>query len=260
MRSEVAQAVVAPLAGMSELSTAAELLGEIWSTPKDQYPVTPELMRALSHAGGYVSGAWLGDRLVGVSVGFLGLDDGRPLLHSHISGVDPAHQGARIGYALKQHQRQWALDRGIDIIEWTFDPLVRRNAYFNLAKLGAVVTEFEADFYGPMHDGFNAGDETDRVVARWRITATQPEAIDSSGAPAILSVTDDGRPVADGSSAPVLRAWIPEDHIAMRDSDPARARDWRLAVRDTVGAALRRGYTATAMTRDGWYTLVKAAQ
>jgi predicted GNAT superfamily acetyltransferase len=63
--------------------------------------------------------------------------------------------------------------------------------------------------------------------------------------------------VADGSSAPVLRAWIPEDHVAMRETDPAAANDWRLAVRETVGAALSRGYVATAMTRDGWYTLVK---
>src|SRR5581483_2093267 len=122
---------------------------------------------------------------------------------------------------------------------------------FNLAKLGAVVAGFEADFYGHMRDELNAGDETDRAVARWNLAAPPRPAVDSADAPVILSVNGDGRPVADASTAPVVRAWVPEDHVAMRETDPVAARDWRRALRETVGAALRRGYVATGMTRDG---------
>ncbi|MBV9935725.1 MAG: GNAT family N-acetyltransferase, partial [Actinobacteria bacterium] len=137
MRAEVAQAVVRPLADMDELAAAADVLASIWGTADGQYPLAPETLRALSHAGNYVAGAWLGEELVAVSAGFIGLHDGKPHLHSHISGVARAHQGTHIGFDLKQHQREWALAHGIDVIEWTFDPLVRRNAYFNLTKLGA---------------------------------------------------------------------------------------------------------------------------
>lgn len=257
MKAEVARALVRPLDGMDELTAAADLLARIWGTADGQHPLAPETLRALSHAGSYVAGAWLGDELVAVSAGFLGLHDGAMHLHSHISGVARAHQGTHIGLALKQHQREWARERGIDVIEWTFDPLVRRNAYFNLTKLGAVVVGFEPDFYGDMLDELNAGDHTDRAVARWLVKAPTREPVDSASAPAILRPDDDGKPVAADSSAPVLRAWIPEDHAALREADPAAATAWRLALRETVGAAIRRGYVATGMTRDGWYTLVK---
>jgi predicted GNAT superfamily acetyltransferase len=259
MKAEVAQALVRPLAGMGELAAAADLLADIWGYPTDQYPITPEMLRALAHSGNYVAGAWVRDELVAASAGFIGLHDGAVHLHSHISGVAPSHQGSHVGYALKQHQRSWALERDITVIEWTFDPLVRRNAYFNLTKLGAVVVGFEADFYGSMRDALNLGEETDRAVARWDLTATAPDPVDVTDAAVILRADDDGRPVADAGSTPVLRAWIPEDNLTLRDDDPALARGWRLALRETVGAALRRGYVATAMTRDGWYTLVKGA-
>ena len=258
MKAEVVQALVRPLAEMGELGAAADLLADIWGYPPEQYPITPEMLRALAHSGNYVSGAWLGDELIGVSAGFLGLQGGETHLHSHISGVARRHQGSHVGYAIKQHQRAWALEHEIHVIEWTFDPLVRRNAYFNLTKLGAVVVDYEAAFYGSMRDALNAGEETDRAVARWELTAAPAAAADVTGAAVILSPDDDGRPVADAASTAVVRAWIPEDNVALRERDPALARDWRLALRETVGAALRRGYVATGMSRDGWYTLERA--
>jgi predicted GNAT superfamily acetyltransferase len=245
---------------MRELGGAADLLADIWGYPQDQGPITPEMLRALTHSGNYVAGAWIGDKLIGASAGFVGLNDGHIHLHSHISGVARGYQGAHVGYSLKQHQREWALERGITTIEWTFDPLVRRNAYFNLTKLGADVVDFEADFYGSMRDALNAGEETDRAVVRWDLTGAPATPVDVGGAAVILSPDDDGRPVADAGSTSVLRAWIPEDNVAMRERDPRLARDWRLALRETVGSALRRGYVATGMTRDGWYTLTKETQ
>ena len=261
MKAAVAETVVRPLVEMDELARAADLLAAIWGFPQDQGPVPPELLRALAHSGNYVAGAWSDGALIGASAGFLGKHDNDtgPHLHSHISGVAPQHQGSHVGYALKQHQRSWALERDVSTIEWTFDPLVRRNAYFNLAKLGATIVAFERDFYGAMRDALNAGDETDRAVVRWDLEAPATEPVDGQGAAVILQADDHGRPVADASVAPVLRAWIPENNLVLRDRDPALARGWRQALRETVGAALQRGYVATEMTRDGWYTLVTDA-
>jgi predicted GNAT superfamily acetyltransferase len=259
MDTAVTQTVVRPLVEMHELSAASDLLAAIWGFPPDQGPVTPELLRAFVHTDNYVAGAWHDGVLVGASAGFLGRHPGEDAvhLHSHISGVASDRQGGAVGYALKQHQRSWALERGIGVIEWTFDPLVRRNAYFNVSKLGALIVGFEADFYGPMRDAINAGDETDRAVARWDLQAPSRPPVDVDGAAVILRADGSGRPVADRVDGPVLRAWIPEDRQALRDTDPALARGWRHALRETVGRALRRGYVAVGMTRDGWYTLVE---
>ena len=244
------------LTEMDELTAAADLLAAIWGYPPDQGPVTPELLRALAHSANYVAGAFDGDELVGASAGFLGRhagDDGVHL-HSHISGVERRHQGGNVGFAIKQHQRDWALARGIDVIEWTFDPLVRRNAYFNLAKLGARVVGSEAQFYGVMRDAVNAGDETDRAVVRWSLDETRSSSTGGTGV-VVLRSGEDGRPVVAKADADVLKAWVPEDVVELRRRHPERALAWRGALRDTLGAAVADGYAATAISRDGWYTL-----
>jgi predicted GNAT superfamily acetyltransferase len=262
MKAVVAETVVRPLVEMDELTGAAHLLAGIWGYPQDQGPVTPEMLRALAHSGNYVAGAWSDGELIGASAGFLGRHaEGADLhLHSHISGVAVEHQGSRVGYAIKQHQREWAIERAITTIEWTFDPLVRRNAYFNLAKLGAMVVGYEVDFYGPMRDAINAGEETDRAVVRWDLAPSARTVADDSDAAVILRADESGRPVADAGTSAVLRAWIPEDNLALRQRDPALARGWRQALRETFGAALQRGYVASDMTRDGWYTLRNGGQ
>jgi predicted GNAT superfamily acetyltransferase len=246
--------MIRALTEMDELSAAADLLASIWGYPPDQGPVTPELLRALAHSGNYVAGAWDGDALVGASAGFLGRHGEELHLHSHISGVAPVHQGGSVGFAIKQHQREWALERGITVIEWTFDPLVRRNAYFNLAKLGARIVGYQAHFYGPMRDAVNAGDETDRAVVSWRLDRPEPAPASGAGI-VVLRADESGLPVVDKSDGDVLEAWVPEDVVAMRRDDPETALAWRGALRDTLGAAVGDGYVATGMTRDGWYTL-----
>lgn len=242
---------VRSLVDMDELTRAADLLAEVWGYPPGQLPVTPELLRALEHAGNYVSGAFVDGALVGASAGFFGRHGDDGFLHSHITGVLPAHQGRDIGFALKQHQREWCLDRGVTTVEWTFDPLIRRNAYFNLTRLGALIVGYEPDLYGAMRDAVNAGEETDRVVVRWDLDVGR--AIATSGGDVILRGGDDGAPVITNSDEPVLRAWIPDDYVR----DRAQLPGWRRAVRDSVGAAISRGYVAVHMTRDGWYTLLR---
>jgi predicted GNAT superfamily acetyltransferase len=237
---------------MDDLNGAADLLATIWALPDGQLPVAPALLRALEHSGNYVAGAFVDGRLVGSSVAWLGRRGDELILHSHITGIAPDCQGAHIGYTLKQHQREWALVRGVAIIEWTFDPLIRRNAYFNLARLGATIVGFEEDLYGPMDDPMNAGEATDRAAVRWDLRApTAP--LDASHAPVILSADAAGSPVCAEDGADVVRAWIPENYVR----DRAQLGGWRAAFRETVGAAIGRGYEAVGMTRDGWYTLIR---
>src|SRR5262249_19079167 len=129
---------------------------------------------------------------------------------SHITGVDRTGQSAGVGYALKQHQRAWALARGIPAVRWTYDPLVRRNAYFNLHKLGAAAREYLPDFYGAMDDGTNTGDTTDRLYVSWEPTSPAAVAaargdvigfdaatVRDAGAAVVLDRVDD-EPVASG--------------------------------------------------------------
>ncbi|MEV7013173.1 hypothetical protein AB0N02_42270, partial [Streptosporangium sp. NPDC051022] len=124
---------IAELSGIGDFEGVRRLFDDIWQSDPGNAPISVELMRALSHAGNYVAGAYDGERLVGASVAFLAAPVGRAL-HSHVTG---AAAGRGAGLALKLHQRAWALERGLDRITWTYDPLVRRNAHFNLVKLGA---------------------------------------------------------------------------------------------------------------------------
>jgi predicted GNAT superfamily acetyltransferase len=126
---------VRTLHDLAALREAESLYCAVWRTDDGSPPVTAELMRALAHAGGYVSGGYDGERMVASGMGFLTGD--RHGLHSHIAAVLPDAHGRGIGWALKLHQRAWALSNGLQTISWTFDPLLRRNAWFNIAKLGA---------------------------------------------------------------------------------------------------------------------------
>jgi predicted GNAT superfamily acetyltransferase len=197
----VAQGVeIRTVDGVDEVREVEALFADIWHTTVERPPVNADVLRALAHTGCYVAGAFDGDgRLVGASAGFFGGGRDDLHLHSHITGVAPDVQGRHIGLALKLHQRQWCLDRGVDAVTWTFDPLVRRNAWFNLHRLGADVVEFAPDFYGDMVDGINAGAASDRCVVRWRLRDAAPR-------PAVVPGDDDVLVPAERSSRAALRA------------------------------------------------------
>jgi predicted GNAT superfamily acetyltransferase len=245
-----------------------DLFAAVWGLPAGAQFTPPPLLMVMAHAGNYLVAAYDddhgggGDRMVAASMAFLGMKDRQPILHSHITGVVPDLQGRAIGFALKQHQRAWCLARGIATVEWTFDPLVRRNGYFNLEKLGAAITAYYTDFYGAMHDGINQGDDSDRCLVRWDLTLARarvdPAVLDQ--AEVILS-DEGGRPsaLAAPGRAAVELAYVPEDIVALRETDPGAARAWRTALRDTMGAAVAAGYHATAMTKDGAYVLTREA-
>lgn len=246
------------------IRAACALFDRVWG-PVDQ-PVMPvNLCRAIGHAGGYVVGASAGGELIGASVAFFGRDGAQPVLHSHITGAVPGVQGRGVGFALKLHQRAWSLERGVPVVVWTFDPLVARNAYFNLRKLGVVVSAYHPDFYGTMDDAYNGGDATDRCVATWQLDGVRAPAPESggprfhaSGAVTVLDIDGTGRPVIGaGPRGAVLRMRTPTDYHALRQRDRPRADAWRLAVRDVLGGAIERGYVAVDADADGTWTLVR---
>jgi predicted GNAT superfamily acetyltransferase len=238
--------------------TLADLFIEIWETSHRHAPMSPDLLCALSFTDQYVALARSEGAVVGGSAGFFAADEHGIQLHSHITGVRAAAQGRRIGYALKLHQRAWAAEHGLGRISWTFDPLVRRNAYFNLTKLGAAPARYIVNAYGDMADGLNAGEPSDRFLVEWEVAppSAPRAAADPSDADVVLACGPGGEPVATEPAGGTVRAaWVPEDIMVLRRAQPALAHSWRLAVRDALTAAAADGFTATAMTRDGWYVL-----
>ncbi len=251
---------IVPLDDIEALTAASALIADVWKTG-DESQLPAELMRALTHAGNYAAGAYANGGLVGVIVGFLGRDDDGIFLHSHILGVSKRHRGAYVGFALKQDQRAWSLARGIRKVTWTFDPLVRRNAHFNLQKLGASAAEYHERFYGAMMDGINAGDESDRLLIVWQLDAARAVEAASSrlaeppGEGNVALAADGDEPQRGEITGDVVLCQTPDDIIALRNTDPAGALRWRVALRETLGAALHDGYGVAGFTRAGWYVL-----
>lgn len=248
---------------LEELAAVDELFAAIWGGAPA--PMPANLLRALASAGSYLVGAF--DRgggatrptMLAACVGFWGPPD-QPGLHSHIAGVAPVARGRELGTALKLHQRADALRHGVRTITWTYDPLIARNAHFNLRKLGARASTYAVNYYGEMPDAINAGDETDRVVVHWELDSPTARAA-CDGAPA-------ERPVADGFS-PVLLVGpkqdpvmaepagdrvsvaVPPDAEGLRRADPAAAYAWRLAVRESLGGLMAGGARVVDFDRSG---------
>ncbi|MGW6056722.1 GNAT family N-acetyltransferase [Streptomyces sp. NPDC055189] len=241
--------VVRELHDLHELEGANTLFEKIWGSAPGSSPMGVEQMRALSHAGNYVAGAFDGGQLVGASVAFFAAPAGEAL-HSHVTGALPRHQA---GLALKLHQREWALERGLRRITWTYDPLVRRNAHFNLTKLGGRPVEYLTSFYGPMDDEINGGDDTDRALIAWELndpaalaaaaSRTLPVTVPDDAATALA--VRDSWPVIGRSDAATLLVEVPPDIEGLRRTDPAAAKAWRLAMREVLGTLLAEGARVT---------------
>lgn len=259
---------VVELSDLADLRAVQDLFDAIWHPAPDNPPVTVELMRALTKAGNPLTGAYADGALVGACVGFFAAPSGTSL-HSHVTGVRPAAQRHSVGRTLKLHQRAWALDRGITRISWTFDPLVGRNAWFNLGRLGAVPVEYLPDFYGPMHDTINAADQSDRLLTRWsldtapvvRAAAGEPVTVDlpalrAAGVVAVVSAGADGAPVVrPGVPGDTWLVAVPPDVEGLRARDPGLAAQWRIAVRAGLGGALAAGGRVRGFAREGWYVI-----
>jgi predicted GNAT superfamily acetyltransferase len=260
---------VRTLAEVADLTAVTRLFESIWRPAPGNQLVTPELLRAMVSAGNYVAGAFDGPDLLGACFGFFG-GPAKGGLHSHIAGVATAGYGRGIGFALKLHQRAWALRQDVPVISWTFDPLVRRNAHFNLTKLAARAEQYLPDFYGPMADGINSGGDTDRLMAVWDLASPavraaaegEPARLDAAtlkarGAAVALAAGPGGDPVTGPADAPVVLVAVPPDIEALRRADPGRGRAWRVALREVLGGLLAGGASVVGFDRAGWYVVAK---
>jgi predicted GNAT superfamily acetyltransferase len=265
--------VVRNLDALADLEAAIALFDEIWERSTGHSTIRLDLLRAMTTAGNYASGAYdrASGQLVGACVGFFG-PPSHAELHSHIAGVVPAALGRSVGFALKVHQRAWCLRHGVRVVAWTFDPLIRRNAYFNLVKLGARAAAYLPNFYGVMHDAINSGTETDRMLVHWDLGAAA--AADASvgrprpasfaaerdrGAAVALSAGADGGPVPGvataASGTETFLVAVPGDVEALRLTDAALAAAWRTALRGALAPLMSGGARITGFDRGGWYVV-----
>lgn len=255
------------LADTDDLQAAHQLYQRIWQSSNNSSPVTAELLRAMAAGGCYVGGAFDSTELIGASFGFFGPPVEKSL-HSHIAGVSARMRGRKVGFALKVHQRAWAMSRGVDRITWTFDPLIRRNAYFNIVKLAAEPVTYHPDFYGRVGSEGKPSGDTDRLLVHWQLT--RPEVIEAcsgrpklieaaaaraSGAAVGLDVTSTGWPVPGRTNSGIVLVAVPPDIEELRRRNPVCAEEWQAAMREVLGSLLADGAWIKGFDRDGWYVV-----
>jgi predicted GNAT superfamily acetyltransferase len=199
-----------PLTSVQDAESVLEVMIATWGN----HQLLPrEMIVALGESGNAPYGALADGLLVGYVLGWAGVDRDGLHVHSHMLATLPDRRHRGVGFALKLAQRAQALEQGIRVVRWTFDPMVARNAWLNLGKLGAVADRFRRDFYGRMSDTLNEGERSDRLVVRWDL---------------------DAEPSPRPTPAEVATVTVPPDYPAMRERDPESAR----AARDETAAAL----------------------
>jgi len=166
---------IRPCTRLEEFGRCVELERRVWGF-SDLELVSREIMVVAAKIGGQIFGAFDEAELVGFVLAFPGLRDGRGYLHSHMAAVLPEYQNAGVGRRLKLKQREDALARGLELVEWTFDPLELRNAHFNINRLGAIIRRFVPNQYGQTTSPLHSGLPTDRLVAEWWLRAPRTEA------------------------------------------------------------------------------------
>jgi predicted GNAT superfamily acetyltransferase len=268
------------LTTIEEFRQVVALEQAIWGYTDPGDIVTVPVFIFTVHRGATLLGAITPDgRMVGFAYGVVGMKDGRAMQWSHMAGVLPEFRGG-LGYRLKLAQRDRALRQGLDLIEWTFDPLQAMNAHFNFAKLGGVSEEYAVNFYGESTSALHRGTPTDRLVLSWKIA--EPHVVrrlDQAGlrarahevaeAPVANPTTIDGKWRKASAIDVALddrRVWIeiPTGFTDMQQQAPERALQWRMDVRQLFQAYFGKGYRAVdfLLQREagfGRYLLAKPA-
>jgi predicted GNAT superfamily acetyltransferase len=248
-----------------ELEAVEALQRLVWTGSETEIVPVSMLLAAI-HGGGLAIGAFTeGEHasplLVGVVFGFPGFyttPDGPRLKHcSHILGIHPEYRDHGIGFRLKRAQWQMVRNQGIDRITWTYDPLLSRNAYLNISKLGAVCNIYLPNFYGEMRDGLNVGLASDRFEVDWWVYSRRVERRLSRRARRQLKLDDflkaeaqiisafSPLPSSSPSRSPLLLVEIPVDFQTLRATQPALAQAWRLHTGTIFEDLFTRGYLVT---------------
>jgi predicted GNAT superfamily acetyltransferase len=210
----------------------------IWGYP-DIELLPLRFLVVVSNVGGHVFGAYDGDMMVGFCFAIPGIKPGgHPYLHSHMLGVLPAYRDAHVGRNLKLKQREEALARGIQLIEWTFDPLELKNAFFNIERLGAIVRRYHENQYGITFSPLHGGLPTDRCYAEWWI-----------GSPRVEAVLANGGVPRDPGAPPVETIAYPADIARIRTEDPRRARQIQKENGEKFRQSFEQGLAVTRFER-----------
>jgi predicted GNAT superfamily acetyltransferase len=258
-------AALRDLTTLEEFRAVERLESEIWG-PIDLVPVP--ILAVTVQRGAVLVGAFEGDRLIGFVYSFPALKPGEPKSShwSHMLGVHPAHRRSGLGRELKLAQRDRVLALGLDLVEWTYDPLQAANAHLNFVTLGAVVEEYEQNVYGESTSPLHGGIATDRFICQWWIRRPHVERRIRGGilravshevatAPVVNRVKPSGDSLAPdgvelGRREPRVMVDIPADFTTMLAADPARALEWRLQTRAVFTHYLGAGYRAVDFTLD----------
>jgi predicted GNAT superfamily acetyltransferase len=229
---------VRPLSEHADLVQAVRLQKEIWGF-EDIELLPVRLFVVATKVGGQVLGAFDVDRMIGFLLAIPGVKPGGDsYLHSHMMGVLPEYRDRGIGRMLKLRQREDAITRGIKLVEWTFDPLELKNAFFNVERLGAIVRRYVLNQYGTTSSHLHGGLPTDRCVAEWHVSSTRVQSI------------IDGRRTHEHIEA---RIEVPFDIADLRRSRPAEARDIQKRVSDRFMENFDRGCAVVGFERTPEY-------
>jgi len=244
---------VRPLRTHQDFAACVELQRITWGAEYNEV-VPPIILKITQKVGGVAAGAFdETGRMLGCVYGITGVENGRLVHWSHMLAVLPEARNSGIGRRLKEYQRDRLLPLGVELMYWTFDPLVARNAHFNLVRLGAEVTEYVVDMYGRTGSVLHVLG-TDRFVAAWRLNGGSRSGDVVSGASPVEGADlaapianrgPDGGPAPESQplpSAPLVRIEIPEDIEAVRDSSLEEAKRWQKSVQRAFLWYLGAGY------------------
>lgn len=245
---------IRPLRSMAECQAAADLQRDVWG--EDYTDVVPAtLLHVLDQVGGLAAGAFDDSgELLGFVFGVSGVRDGELVHWSHMLGVRAAARNLGVGRRLKEYQREVMRAIGVKRILWTFDPLMTKNAYFNLVRLGARVIEYVPDMYGTTTSPLHLGMPTDRLVVCLDTTPQRNDPPSTrSELPPVLTAFPHMHDVtvARGGQPPEhAMIEIPEDVLELLVRSPSAARAWRLAVRDYFQWAISNEYVVVGVHRE----------
>jgi predicted GNAT superfamily acetyltransferase len=227
---------VVSLSTLEDFERCVVLQLETWGY-SDGDVIPRRIFTVAQRIGGQVLGAFNGDTMVGFAMSLPGFRDGHAYLHSHMLAVLPAYRNAGLGRRLKLAQRDDAIARGFDLMEWTFDPLEIKNAYLNIARLGAIVRRYEPDFYGPSSSPLQGGLPTDRLYAEWWLRSSRVTGLLRGETPP-LKVLE--------------RITVPHTIYRWKKETPQRhlARALQSKNREEFQAAFIRGLAVTGFERD----------
>jgi len=268
--------VIRPLATQADLRACVALQYETWGADFGE-AVPPAILTVTQRLGGVAAGAFdAGGRLLGFVFGLTGVERGRIVHWSDMLAVRPERRDAGLGRRLKAWQRDAARAAGAEVMYWTYDPLVARNAHLNFNRLGVRAHEYVEDMYGESTSVLHRGLGTDRLVVAWPLAERPVRSRCPSGDAAEVPEALRAAPLLNGGdglsalgSRPVdtpdaRRIAIPLDVHAVLATDPAAAARWRAGTRAAFQWALPRGYRVAGVYRDpaaglAYYLLLRDA-